>query len=427
MLSEEGRAKNWAIEATGLGKEYIVGGISAPDNFKDLLVHMASAPWRRWRQLRGEVSAGQRFWALNAIDLAVPAGQVLGVIGHNGAGKSTLLKVLSRITAPTTGAVLLRGRVASLLEVGTGFHPELSGRENIYLNGAVLGMRRKDIQQSFDEIVDFSGVERFIDTPVKRYSSGMHMRLAFAVAAHLRADIMLVDEVLAVGDHAFQQRCLGKMGDVARSGRTILFVSHNMNAVQSLCTRAVRIEDGAIVDDDVPRAVTARYLSCMSAGRVEAIWAEDEAPGDEAVRLLAVRLLGEPWHAGVYGSSAPPIVEMEVLVHHAEPDLCIGFDLVTANGQAVLRTHHSDVEIEHKPAVRPGINRLRCPLPKDLLNAGIYHVCPRISVHRRYWIVEDDAAVAFELLLDHGRSPLFGTRDIERPGAISPIIEWYGA
>ena len=189
---------------------------------------------------------GSRFWALQDVSLEVEEGDVLGIIGRNGAGKSTLLKVLSRVTAPTRGSVKIKGRLASLLEVGTGFHPELTGRENIFLNGAILGMTRADTKRKFDEIVDFSGIEKFIDTPVKRYSSGMYVRLAFAVAAHLEPEILVVDEVLAVGDAEFQKKCLGKMGEVSRGGRTVLFVSHNMGAVRALCSNAVMLQDGAV-------------------------------------------------------------------------------------------------------------------------------------------------------------------------------------
>ena len=222
-----------------------------------------------WRLRRCAACAGQgnrrteEFWALKDVNLTVQQGEVIGFIGRNGAGKSTLLKVLSRITPPTTGRIRLRGRVASLLEVGTGFHPELSGRENVFLNGSILGMSRREIQKKFDEIVEFSGIERFLDMPVKRYSSGMYVRLAFAVAAHLEPEILIVDEVLAVGDAEFQKKCLGKMGDVAKSGRTILFVSHNMAAVKSICARGVHINQGAVVDSGPVSAVVNRYLQSL--------------------------------------------------------------------------------------------------------------------------------------------------------------------
>ncbi len=232
-----------AIRVEGLGKRYRIGGPKeAYGTLRDSLVSLAKAPLRSVQ--RGYANGHREFWALRDVSFEVKRGEVLGVIGRNGAGKSTLLKILSRITEPTTGYAEIRGRVGSLLEVGTGFHPELTGRENIYLNGAILGMKKAEIDRAFDEIVEFAEIEQFLDTPVKRYSSGMYMRLAFSIAAHLEPEILIVDEVLAVGDAAFQKKCLGKMGDVAKGGRTVLFVSHNMAAVESLCRRVVLLEEG---------------------------------------------------------------------------------------------------------------------------------------------------------------------------------------
>ncbi len=233
-----------AISVTGLSKRYLIDHQARADTLRDALSHGVGGLWRRWR--RGRIER-EEFWALRDVDFEVKRGEVLGIIGRNGAGKSTLLKILSRITEPTTGRITLRGRVASLLEVGTGFHPELSGRENIFLNGAILGMSRVEIARKFDEIVAFAEVEKFLDTPVKRYSSGMYVRLAFAVAAHLEPEILIVDEVLAVGDVAFQKKCLGKMQAVSsESGRTILFVSHNLAAVRQLCRTAILLASGRI-------------------------------------------------------------------------------------------------------------------------------------------------------------------------------------
>jgi lipopolysaccharide transport system ATP-binding protein len=255
-----------AISVEQLSKQYRISvARSGYRTFRETLMEGASALWRR---LRGWVAGGgpaddrtEEVWALKDVSFEVQPGEVLGVIGRNGAGKSTLLKVLSRITSPTSGQIDLRGRVGSLLEVGTGFHPELTGRENIYLNGAILGMGRREVARKFDDIVEFAEVERFIDTPVKRYSSGMYTRLAFAVASHLEPEILVVDEVLAVGDAAFQQKCLGKMGQVSRQGRTVLFVSHNMTAVKSLCMRAILIDGGEVaLDGDVDEVVN-RYLT----------------------------------------------------------------------------------------------------------------------------------------------------------------------
>ena len=245
-----------SISVQHLSKRYQIGlreGLEG--SFREMLAGLATSPLRRLRRLRGADEAAS-FWALQDLSFDVPSGEVLGVIGRNGAGKSTLLKILSRITEPTRGRIELRGRVGSLLEVGTGFHPDLTGRENIYLNGAILGMPRAEIRRKFDAIVEFAEVSRFIDTPVKHYSSGMYLRLAFAVAAHLDGEILLVDEVLAVGDVAFQKKCLGKMQDVSRGGRTVLFISHNMAAIASLCSRALVIDNGTIAfDGTAPEAV----------------------------------------------------------------------------------------------------------------------------------------------------------------------------
>lgn len=256
-----------AIRVAGLGKQYRLGGTQER-------YHTLGDQFRKWTSLRRLLSRRTRdekrppFWALKDVSFEVKRGEVVGVIGRNGAGKSTLLKILSRITEPTEGEVDIHGRVGSLLEVGTGFHPELTGRENVYLNGAILGMRRSEIVRKFDEIVAFAEVEKFIDTPVKHYSSGMYMRLAFAVAAHLEPEILIVDEVLAVGDAEFQKKCLGKMGDVAKGGRTVLFVSHNMGAVQALCCRVLRLADGRVAGVGSTAAEVAAYLSAaVGAGR----------------------------------------------------------------------------------------------------------------------------------------------------------------
>ena len=253
-------SKVWA-KSTGW-----VGSRERYSTLRDQLNKLASAPFRALRG-RGERSEqNPPFWALKDVSFEVRAGEVVGIIGRNGAGKSTLLKILSRITEPTEGEVDINGRVGSLLEVGTGFHPELTGRENVYLNGAILGMRRADIARKFDEIVAFAEVEKFIDTPVKHYSSGMYMRLAFAVAAHLEPEILIVDEVLAVGDAEFQKKCLGKMSDVAKGGRTVLFVSHNMNAIKALCTQGILLQAGRVFFDGSAPACVSHYLDQSSAG-----------------------------------------------------------------------------------------------------------------------------------------------------------------
>jgi lipopolysaccharide transport system ATP-binding protein len=259
-----------AVRVKGLGKEYRLSGArEGYSTLRDRLAKLASAPVRALRGRSDRTEQKPLFWALKDVSFEVRTGEVIGVIGRNGAGKSTLLKILSRITEPTRGEIDINGRVGSLLEVGTGFHPELTGRENVYLNGAILGMRRAEIALKFDEIVAFAEVEKFIETPVKHYSSGMYMRLAFAVAAHLEPEILIVDEVLAVGDAAFQKKCLGKMSDVAKDGRTVLFVSHNMAAIETLCSRVCLIHKGAMVCDGSPRQAAAMYSDLNQSTRSE--------------------------------------------------------------------------------------------------------------------------------------------------------------
>jgi len=268
------------IEIESISKRYLIGRKVSYGSLREEITLALSAPFRRKKSKDSLVEGEDMVWALRDVSFDVQEGEVVGIIGKNGAGKSTLLKILSRITDPTGGRITMRGRMASLLEVGTGFHPELTGRENIFLNGALLGMSNVEIRKKFDEIVDFSEIEKFLDTPVKRYSSGMYVRLAFAVAAHLEPEILVVDEVLAVGDAAFQQKCLGKMGDVAKGGRTILFVSHNMAAMRKLCTRAVLLEGGRVAATGGVEEVTEQYLN---SGAVE----EGAGP---------VRVRGIPFH-----------------------------------------------------------------------------------------------------------------------------------
>jgi lipopolysaccharide transport system ATP-binding protein len=287
-----------AIRVEGLSKKYQLGGYAQPYNtLRASLVDVAAAPLRAASRLtrrpgtEGEGGRRPEFWALKDVSFDVRQGEVLGIIGRNGAGKSTLLKLLSQITAPTKGCIKMKGRVASLLEVGTGFHPDLTGRENVFLNGAILGMARADITRKFDEIVAFAEVEKFIDTPVKHYSSGMYLRLAFAVAAHLEPEILVVDEVLAVGDAAFQKKCLGTMGSVAHAGRTVLFVSHNMPAIRSLCHRAILLQAGRQAMSGSATSVVASYLAAGAEAPSERVWRDVQAaPGNAKARVHAVRV-----------------------------------------------------------------------------------------------------------------------------------------
>ncbi len=276
-----------AIRAEGLSKLYRIGEARSYKTLREVVAGAARAPFRRAKKPGHET-----IWALKDVSFEVAPGEVVGIIGRNGAGKSTLLKILSRITEPTTGRIEICGRVGSLLEVGTGFHSELTGRENIYLNGAILGMKRVEIARKFDEIVAFAEVEKFIDTPVKHYSSGMYLRLAFAVAAHLEPEILLVDEVLAVGDASFQKKCLGKMDEVAQRGRTVLFVSHNMPSVTRLCPRAILLDDGRVIVDGPSPRVAHTYLGSGLGASSRREWPNlGTAPGNEVVRLRAVRVV----------------------------------------------------------------------------------------------------------------------------------------
>jgi lipopolysaccharide transport system ATP-binding protein len=427
------------ITAEDLSKSYWVGHRFAQRESYTVLRDVIAREARNFTRKAADFIRGrqivqgdevEQFWALRDVSFEVKRGEVLGIIGRNGAGKSTLLKILSRITEPDSGRVRLRGRVASLLEVGTGFHPELTGRENIFLNGAILGMGRAEIKSKFDEIVAFAEVERFLDTPVKRYSSGMYVRLAFSVAAHLEPEILIVDEVLAVGDVEFQKKCLGKMHSVAvAESRTVLFVSHNLQAVQSLCDRAILLESGRVVMQDTSRSVVARYLSHGQSCNGERTWSQDAAPGNENLTLRAVRVLsadGAP--SGSLDSDQDVCVEFDLVVRSIAPGLCVGFDLMNSEGVTVFRTYQTDMPEKQWPPVRVGSSRWRCKIPKGLLNGGDFQVSPRIGIHNVTWIVHEDAVVQFRMNLRHGVSPLWSAlTGANRPGLISPILDWKSA
>jgi lipopolysaccharide transport system ATP-binding protein len=364
----------FVLRAENVRKMYRVGEREPYRALRDVITNAFKAPTRTLRRRsRQEVD---KIWALDDVSFDVGRGEVLGLIGANGAGKSTLLKVLSRITEPTAGQVTIHGRVGSLLEVGTGFHPELTGRENIFLNGTILGMRRSEIITRFDEIVDFSGVERFLDTPVKRYSSGMQVRLAFAVAAHLQPEILLVDEVLAVGDVEFQQKCLGKMQDVTRAGRTVIFVSHNLAAVRTLCPRALVLEGGQLVfDGDTPSAIE-RYL-----GHLDRV-AEAIVGGDQLARRLVkervygdaplfrcdqISVLDETGAPSTSFSSDEEItVAVDYTVLRPVPSYRLLLTFTDADGTVVLRTETAD-DPESATRLEPGSYRSQVVLPRQLL------------------------------------------------------------
>jgi lipopolysaccharide transport system ATP-binding protein len=418
---------NPIIELHNISKKYSIG---ADKSYLTLRENLS----RKFRSLvsfgkrRSSASSQTDFWALKDVSFSVQEGEVIGIIGRNGAGKSTLLKILSKITPPTEGKITMRGRVASLLEVGTGFHPELTGRENIYLNGAILGMTRREIRKKFDEIVAFSEVEKFLDTPVKRYSSGMYVRLAFAVAAHLEPEILVVDEVLAVGDIQFQKKCLNKMSEVARGGRTVLFVSHNLIAIQSLCTRAILLFNGGIDSIGNVQQIVYSYMIPSDFEGAERVWLIDEdAPGDELVRLKAVRVMDHSDNLKVeFRTSEKIIVEIVIDILQLHPEFTIGFDLLSPDGVVVSRAYHNDPPQDNWPVLQLGRNCLRCVIPPDFLNAGRYSIVPRISIHCQRWIVHLESCISIIMRLDHGISPfwtILGENTV-RPGVIAPIWNW---
>jgi lipopolysaccharide transport system ATP-binding protein len=360
-----------AIQVESLGKEYRIGKRRTPvSGRRKQLTRLMMGSFDYLASTLRKPAPDEVLWALKDVSFEIKQGEAVGIIGKNGAGKSTLLKLLSRITAPSTGRATIHGRIGSLLEVGTGFHPELTGRENIYLNGAILGMKRREIARLFDEIVAFAEVETFVDTPVKRYSSGMYVRLAFAVAAHLEPEVMVVDEVLAVGDAAFQKRCLGKMEDVANQGRTVLFVSHNMAAITQFCHRAIWLERGQLRMTGQTWQVVKSYLSDGSANRAERLWSfPGDAPGDNRVRLLAVRIKQRGEITNIVDINQPCQIEIDFQTLEPARNLISGVNLYNEEG-ICLFTH-----CDWRPN-ELGANRYRkqVELPAQLLAEGSIRV-----------------------------------------------------
>jgi lipopolysaccharide transport system ATP-binding protein len=364
-----------AIRVENLSKEYVIGDREiGRDSFREVLADSLLGPFRRFRRLGGNVAPKERFLALKDVSFEVRRGEALGIVGKNGAGKSTLLKVLSRITLPTSGRAELTGRVGSLLEVGTGFHPELTGRENIFLNGTILGMSRAEIQRRFDEIVAFSEIEKFLDTPVKRYSSGMYVRLAFAVAAHLDSEILIVDEVLAVGDAQFQKKCLGKMEQVGREGRTILFVSHNLTAIRKFCTRAILLRHGELAVDDTPKAVTSMYMGEMEGVVLSKQWPdESDAPRNAGAVLRSVSVCDEgggPPDA-VY-TDKPFNVEVDFRVTRDEAAVGLNILFYDMENNCILASLNNHERNWYGKPMKKGMYRSVCRIPKNLFNNGFY-------------------------------------------------------
>ena len=424
--------EDYAIRVHDLGKKYRIGVTQERyRTLRDSLVDIVKSPYlavqsklRSGKNNNVGVTDGH-IWALRNVSFDVKRGQVLGVIGRNGAGKSTLLKILSRVTEPTEGTVEIHGRVGSLLEVGTGFHPELTGRENIYLNGAILGMKRTEIDQKFDEIVAFSEVEKFIDTPVKRYSSGMYLRLAFAVAAHLEPEILVVDEVLAVGDAEFQRKCLGKMNDVAQEGRTVLFVSHNMSAILRLTQETILLDKGnVILRAPTPEAVD-YYMASGYSQSGERLWDVEELPPDSApFRPLAIRVLDINGRViETIRSTEPVRIEIEYVLDAPITGLRVGIYLLTMRGEFVFTSFDTDTPQHYEQfPVRPeGHYVSQCVIPANFFNEGRYVIGMNASSFRVRSYFHDEHALAFSV--DGAGAP--GTHWSEaRLGPVRPKLDW---
>jgi homopolymeric O-antigen transport system ATP-binding protein len=415
-----------AIIAEGLSKSYKLGTIrQAYGTFRDTVTDLG----RTWsRRLAGEKlqkAEVETFWALKDVSFEVNRGEVLGVIGRNGAGKSTLLKVLSRITAPTEGRAEIHGRVRSLLEVGTGFHPELSGRENIYLNGSILGMKRAEVKKQFDAIVDFSGIERFLDTPVKRYSSGMYVRLAFSVAAHLEPEILMIDEVLAVGDADFQKKCLGKMNEVAKGGRTVLFVSHNMAAIHRQCDRVILLDQGRVIEDGpTEKTVGAYFRTNREEGKGSCEYEEESCPGDEFVRLRAASLsVGKEKITAYFRMDDEIDIELDFDVLQKVDNFHMYIRLYNEDYTLVLGSGDWDGQGETvlDMSMETGAYKAVCRIPKHFLNKGSYTLGVEGMIPQHRYVFREANVLKFSV---EERGGAGGSHSLTRPGVVRPILDW---
>jgi homopolymeric O-antigen transport system ATP-binding protein len=421
----------FAIRAEGLGKKFRLGEKERYLALRDTLTRAAGAPFRALSRL----ATGQpmihriereEFWALTDVSFEIAPGQVVGLIGRNGAGKSTLLKILSRIMEPTNGRALLRGRIGSLLEVGTGFHPELTGRENVYLNGAILGMGRREVRRNFDEIVAFAEVEQFIDTPVKQYSTGMYMRLAFAVAAQLEPEILLVDEVLAVGDSSFQKKCIGRMDEVGREGRTVVFVSHSMTAITRLCPRAILLDRGRVIADGPAAEVTAVYLRSDLGTMAHRTWPDPAtAPGDRVVRLRSVNVLADDGTTSATADIRRPVT-LEMSYDVLQPDYipAPNFRLYNEEGVCVFITFDTNPEWRWRTK-SVGRYLSRVTIPGNFLSEGTLIVDAAISTMDPATVhALEREAVAFQVIDSIEGDSTRGDYGGTVPGIVRPLLPW---
>jgi homopolymeric O-antigen transport system ATP-binding protein len=396
--------------------------------YRTLHDELVTLPRRLINRLRSNGRPiSETFWALNDVSFDVKRGEALGIIGSNGAGKSTLLKILNRITEPTRGAVDIYGRVGALLEVGTGFHPELTGRENIFLNGAILGMSRAEIRRKFDEIVAFAEVERFLDTPVKRYSSGMGVRLAFSVAAHLEPEILLVDEVLAVGDAEFQQRCLGRMEDFSGTGRTVIFVSHNMQAINQLCDRALWLQEGQVLEEGEPSEVVTHYLHSAYGSGSRISWPDDEsAPGDDLARLLSVRAINDEGDT-IDTADVRDRVGIEIRFRVLRESLPVFAKIKVRDRQGDIAFNAMDTGPHWEDAYSPGVYVSTAWIPANLLNEGTTSVDVAVCTLRAPKLLQRGAwydAVSFYVVDPGDGDSARGRFTGQLRGVVRPLLEW---
>lgn len=420
---------NIAISVENLSKSYQLGVIGTGTFYGDLKRWWAkrrgqSDPYAKIGEADHSGRQGEVISALQDVSFTVEQGQTLGIIGRNGAGKSTLLKILARVTAPTSGIVRTKGRMASLLEVGTGFHPELTGRENVFLNGAILGMTRADVQRKFDEIVSFSGVERFIDTPVKRYSSGMYVRLAFAVAAHLESEILIVDEVLAVGDAEFQRKCLSKMSTVAKEGRTVVIVGHNMAAINRLCDETLWLEKGRLTMQGSPADVVSAYLASGAVLGGSKEWPEglSEPNVDEFAFYEANVTDADNQVVSVMDIRKPYWINMKYAVRKKLPYCRVGFAMVADNGEIAFESYDSD-DVNFSGSREPGIYSTRCKIPANFLNARTYFISVYAGIPGIKYLAGAENALVIDVKYAPGAvgSHMPVTK---RNGGVRPQLEW---